>query len=139
MLLLPPPIARLAIMPSMSDHFSIKIPTASSPFPLSSSPNIPDCLALSLSLSPLFLLLGQGDACSLMICGCCCPSNSHRRGQRQLTIVRRGTARTASDGVKLPVHSEITPELPHHLLNTQASEQIQSGLRWTCRNTAVTF
>lgn len=48
---LPPPIAKLAIMPSVSKHFSIKIQTASSLSSLlllSPSPNIPHSLALSL-------------------------------------------------------------------------------------------
>lgn len=51
---LPPPIAKLPIMPSVSNHFCIKIQTASSLtslLHLSPSPNIP--LSLALSLFPL--------------------------------------------------------------------------------------
>lgn len=138
---LPPPIAKLAIMPSVSNHFSIKIQTASSLSSLSSFSLHPPT-SLTVWLSPFSQLLhrqGRGDAYSLMIWSCRCPSNSHQRGQRQLTVVRRGTARTDTDSIRLPVHSKRTPELPHKLFNTQTSEQTRIGLRWTRRNTAVTF
>lgn len=117
---LPPPTAKLAIMPSVSNHFSIKIQTASS----LSSLHPPTSLTVWLSpFSPFLHRQGQGDAYSLMIWSCRCPSNSHQRGQRQLTVVRRGTARTDADSIRLPVHSKRTPELPHKLFNTQTSEQ----------------
>lgn len=65
-LALPPPTAKLAIMPGVSNHFSVKIPTVLPP--LSSSNSSPS-LSLSLlptsptgclSLSPLLVLLWRG-------------------------------------------------------------------------------
>lgn len=134
-------------MPSVSNHFSVKIPTVLAPNPPLSSlptphpshslcPTIPDCLAFSL---PCFSSGGRGGAQSLMICSYRCPSNSHQRGQRQLTIVRRGTVRTAADSNKPPVRSKRTPELPNHLFNTQSSEQTRCGLRWTCKSLLCRF
>lgn len=137
---LPPPIAKLAIMPSVSNHFSIKIQTASSLSSLlllSPSPNIPHSLALSLfPISPPPRAGGriQPDDLELPL-----PFKFPSTRTEATDRSEKRNSQTDADSIRLPVHSKRTPELPHKLFNTQTSEQTRIGLRWTRRNTAVTF